>query len=152
MSNVTALTQNALESLALCLETMAFISLQPAEEPYTPPADPVLVQIDFDGPATGTLQLCTASALGTLIAQAVADEDSAAITPHDALKELMNMVAGTLLRNAGIAQDFSIYLPHIRSNLTDEEWAEFTSSPDASVVDAEGVLAAIRLSIREHQR
>lgn len=150
MPDLAALSNDtAVESLLSSLEAMAFISPVPAEKPYQLTEAPIRLHIGFSGPARGTLELCTSRQLGTAIASAVTGEPVPSISAEDALKELMNVVCGSLLRQDLLPGGFKISLPLVHSDCADDDWSAFMNAPDTVVVDADGILVGIRVAIRD---
>src|SRR5882724_4872201 len=96
---IETLNQFALDSLADSFETMAFMSLAPAEEPYQPPCDPVLLSMWFASSFCGIVEMVAPRTLGKLAASNMlgADPGSPALY-DDALKELLNIFSGLMLR------------------------------------------------------
>lgn len=137
------------QSLAESAETMAFVSLIPAEAPVVLSPDALLVRITFTGPINGHVELVAPEAFGALLAGNMlgcepADPDAAG-RAIDALKELMNITCGDLLSKVGHSGGFEMGLPQVNNAADTDGWREYlTAHPDAAF-DAEGHLVAIRL-------
>jgi hypothetical protein len=136
------------ESLAQSLE-MSFISVGPAEPPFPAPAEISLVRIAFTGPLCGALEMLTARGLGALLLSNVTGEGPDSISADqadDALKEIMNVVCGALLRGAPGAPQFEISLPTVALVENDQAWSDFVSFDGTTVIDAEGNLIGVRVA------
>lgn len=140
-----------IEAVSGALETMAFVSAWPFEGPAADaPQDPVLAAISFEGAARGTLELAAPRAFARTLATNLlgsADGEPSDDEAHDALKELMNVACGALLRvrRATESTRFEMSIPWIESLDGADGWAEFTSRPDTIVLDAEGTPIAFRV-------
>jgi hypothetical protein len=137
------------ESLATALETMAFISLSPPEEPLLPPDDPVHVRIEFRGARSGRLELIASRDLGRLLLDNTlagdASETLVMPNPNDALVELANVVCGTLLKRLPGGSRCEMQVPALRPFDAAAEWDMLVSEGAADVVLAEGMPVAIRI-------
>lgn len=149
MTNLTQLDGTSVaESLAHSLES-AFISIAPAEPPYAAPDGMTLVRIAFTGPVCGALEMLAPRGLGALLLSNVIGEDSSTVSAaqaDDALKEIMNVVCGSLLRGTPGAQQFEISLPTVAPVDDEQTWSDFVASDNAVVIDAEGSLTAVRVA------
>src|SRR4051794_34281231 len=89
------------ESLAAALETMAFVSLAPVDEPPTAPTDAVLIRVDFRGARKGRVEMVTSRELGRLLLDNTVGCDPSDTlvmpNPNDPLVELVNITCGMLL-------------------------------------------------------
>jgi hypothetical protein len=139
----------AIEALSQSLEAMAFVSLVPVDERPEQIDEGVLVQIKFHGDARGILEFIAPRQLGrTLVANMAPDMvDCPPAQAEDALKEFANIMCGRMLRSAG--GKFDNGLPTTTPLSTDEEWKEFVAQDEVIVVDAEGTLIAVRLTLQE---
>ena len=92
--------QLLLQSVAQALETMAFIAVEPLEQPL--PEGLTQITLAFQGPVSGTLAIRAPLTLGALIAANLFATDPAApealAQAADALRELTNVTAGLILR------------------------------------------------------
>src|SRR4051794_30613834 len=98
--------------LAEALETMAFISIEPAFD-QTACTNPLQVLLNFSGSVSGQLSLCAPPALGMAIAANLAAVEPEAVSAEqaaDALRELANVTAGLLLRQVCTAEE----MPQLR--------------------------------------
>lgn len=143
--------QNTLlvETLMEALETMAFVPLMPAEGETPTPAEARRVHIDFARPEPGSLELIAPAGLGRLLAANILgtgpDDPEAASRGDDALRELLNITCGTLLRRcADSGQTPQMGLP-VAQPCNAEQWQAFLHEPDVHVLDAEGHVFAARL-------
>ena len=147
MSNV--LNLELVESIATALEMMAFISLSPAEEPLTPPDEPVHVRIEFRGARSGRLELVVSRDLGRLLLDNTlgcdASETLVMPNPNDALVELANITCGTLLKRLEGGSRCEMQVPVLRPFDAAAEWEALVSDGTADVVDAEGMAVAVRV-------
>jgi len=138
------------ETLVETLETMAFISVMPVEGATPMPDDPVLVSIRFDGAGQGVMDLATSSALGALLAENMLgpceDIESAEQRSHDALKELLNVLCGAMLRSRTEAagQIFEMNIP-AASPIGLTTWQALVEDPQTLTLLAEGFPIAVRL-------
>jgi hypothetical protein len=132
------------------LETMAFISPLPLEGPCPPQADLLLVTIRFTGRRGGRLTLAAprafAQMLSSNILAASVDDPTVADGAGDALKELANVVCGSVIHETpGIERNsIEMGLPACRT-LADTEWTDFLAHPGTSSFDADGCVIAARL-------
>src|SRR3954463_11011996 len=96
------LNSELVESLAAALETLAFVSLSPAEEPLSPPDEPALVRIEYHRARRGRLEIFTCRGLGRPFPPNTLSCDPPETwvmpTPADALVELANITCGMLLK------------------------------------------------------
>ena len=150
---IETLNQFALEALADSFETMAFMSPMPAEEPHEPPMDAVLVSIFFAGSSSGIVELVAPRNLGKLAATNIlgADPESSA-QYDDALKELLNILGGLMLRRWILESrgKIEISLPKVSAFDAPAGWSQFIASPGATVLNVEENMVALR--VREYER
>jgi hypothetical protein len=83
-------------------EEVAFVFTEPTERPPRPDEECVRISLTFSGPRTGRLSLTAPRAFGVQVAATIAGDDVAespeALTHgDDALRELLNIIAGRLL-------------------------------------------------------
>jgi len=137
-----------IDSLEQTLETMAFLTIEPPEEDMSAPEKPVLAEISFNGPKSGTIQIIAGLDFCKILAENIGaltevnDE-----TCYDALKELSNVTSGVLLpllANSK-AEVFDITIPTIKNGDDSPKWNEFIEQPDISILNVEGKLVAARL-------
>ena len=140
-----------LESLAEVLQTAAFIAPEPAPPDTPAPADMVWVTLRWSGCRAGQLTLAAARPLGQLLADNILavppGTPEAAAHALDALQELGNITAGTLLARAcGDDPDApEMSLPTAQVSSDAAAWTAFTADPHTLVVLAEGHPLAVRL-------
>jgi hypothetical protein len=146
-------TTNQTVELALseALETMAFITPLPPEDASAPTGQAVRTRIEFRGARAGALELVSPDAFGAMLAANLlgvepTDPDATAKTA-DALRELLNVVCGTLLRKSGAtaAGLIEMTVPTQAPFDLAAGWDDLANSPDAVVVDADGHKIAVRL-------
>ena len=142
-----------MEVLAESLETMAFMSVMPADDPTQSPIDPlsVSIQYNFMDRYTGTVRLVCARMLGQALAANMLGveptSDEAVSAAPDVLKELMNVTCGVLMRRlSGVPSDgLSMSLP-VAVELPVSEWNGITADTDTIVLDVEGSNAALKVT------
>lgn len=137
------------ETFSEVLETMAFVWLQPTEEIMVP-ENLLLLTMDFQGPIHGELQLFAPQSLGALLAGnmlgTTAEDPLAEAGARDALKELLNIACGTLLRKLAPADArFHVSLPKVTEVSDREQWYAAIGRGDLTMLDAEGRLLGVRL-------
>jgi hypothetical protein len=145
------ISTNLLEqALAEALETMAFISPLPPEDDAPPAAGPaVLTRLEYRGAASGAIELACPAAFGKLVAANLLgcdpDDPDAEQRAADALRELLNITCGSLLRRS-IAADAELVEMSVPTQTTFdlEGWQAFVAA-GATVVDGDGHKLAIRL-------
>src|SRR5689334_3895676 len=89
------------QSLTDALETMAFVTAEPAP-PGAPAPDAALrITLAFSGPLSGVVELIAPDALGTLMVDNIATSpaESTPQAAEDALKELLNVTCGSMFRS-----------------------------------------------------
>jgi chemotaxis protein CheY-P-specific phosphatase CheC len=141
------LNELAVDSLADSFETMAFLSPMPAEEPYEPPTDAVLLSVRFAGNSGGVVEMVAPRELGRAAASNMLGVDSPTETQNDdAMKELLNIFSGLMLRrwSSSSRQTVNLSLPQIHA-FDVATWPEFVSTPGAKVMDVEGNIVALRV-------
>ncbi|HEY1628805.1 MAG TPA: hypothetical protein VGF52_03035, partial [Tepidisphaeraceae bacterium] len=81
------------ESLAMALETMAFISVEPPEGAIEPPDEPVLLRARYGGSCCGKVELVSSLMLGRRLVDNTLNCDSSETLvlpdPRDPLIELL---------------------------------------------------------------
>lgn len=149
MSDATA----TIEAVTQALETMAFVSAWPAEPgtPHDCPEDPLIASIEFDGVGAGALELAAPRAFARQLAAnllGIADPSAASESEaSDALKELMNVACGTLLRARRAHEEvrFDMSIPSVHDLGSEVAWNSFLGQPGTSLLDADGTCIAVRL-------
>ena len=142
------LNQFALESLADSFETMAFLSPNLAEQPYEPPTEAVLLSLSFTNGACGIVEMVASRNLGKLAASNMLGAEILSPAQNDdALKELLNIFGGLMLRRwiSQSGEKVKMSLPQMREFKTILEWHNFVASPGATVLDVEGNVVALRV-------
>lgn len=142
------------EAVTHALETMAFVSAWPADActPRDCPTDPVLATIEFDGQGTGQLELVTSRDFARQLAAnllCIPDPSAASeAEAADALRELMNVACGELLRGRRTHEDvrFDMAIPNVRDLSTPTAWHDFLAAPETCVLEAEGTIVAVRVT------
>jgi hypothetical protein len=144
-------SQSVEQALSEALETMAFITPLPPEDNSAPQGPAVLTRIEFRGAQAGALELCTPDAFGVVLAANLlgvepTDADAKEKT-SDALRELLNVACGALLRNSGATGNGAVVEMSVpsQSKFDLAGWDAFVASPDAVVIDADGQKVAVRL-------
>ena len=137
-------------TFGLTLETLAFISPMPAEEPVIAPGDPVLVRLPLTGGDLREIQLVAGRRFGRLVAAnllgASTEDPEVEERCVDGLKELMNIAGGALLANAGDGEVIpEMGVPEVEQFASDSDWGPFVSGPDVCIFDAEGNTIALRM-------
>lgn len=141
-----------LEPLIEALETMAFVSPIPAEPGAAPPAQAVLVEMEFACPEYGALRLVASHEFGAMLASNLQGVDPASQEAvdgaDDALRELMNVTCGVALRKFGRAADQRLHmsLPIVQPFDTTQSWDRFIALPHVSVLNADGHTIAFQIT------
>jgi hypothetical protein len=139
------------ESLAAALETMAFVSLAPVEEPPAAPTDAVLIRVDFRGARKGRVELVTSRDLGRLLLDNTVGCDPSDTlvmpNPNDPLVELVNITCGMLLnRDQASGSMFEMSVPKVTPFDAKMRWESFIAQGNVDVINAEGSVLAIRMT------
>lgn len=145
--------QVLMESLTEALETMAFMMVMPPEEEMPTPNESVKGQMDFIGPARGTIELLAplefTQAMAANVLGIDPDDSEAAGKSIDAFKELINTTCGVLTPKLSSSPtdvfDFSI--PQAESYPSTEEWEKFVAQENVLILDVDGFPVAARLTI-----
>jgi len=137
-------------AISQALETMAFLTIVPLEEDLAIPENPVLAEISFTGPKSGTIQILAGLDFGKILAENIgaldeADDQSAA----DALRELCNVACGLVLAKIASSREdvFDVSVPAVKSGDNSVKWQEFAGHPNNCVLNIEGYMVATRLVI-----
>lgn len=145
---IETLNQFALSSLMDSFETMAFMSPLPADAPHQAPADAVLLSMWFASNSSGIVEIVAPRNLGKVAASNMLGADPGAASLYDdALKELLNIFSGLMLRrwSSTSKETVEISLPALSDFSADADWQEFIASPGSTVLDVEGNLIALRV-------
>lgn len=141
-----------LEPFLHALETMAFISPLPAEAGALPPEDARLVEMQFACPRRGTARLVAGGAFGALLASNMlgVEPDSAEATQaaEDALRELLNIACGEVVRRIGVVEGDRLHMSLPTSAPFDAagRWSSFLNMPGVIALNADGHTIAFQLS------
>jgi chemotaxis protein CheY-P-specific phosphatase CheC len=138
------------QALSEALETMAFITPLPPEDAAAPAGPAVLTRIEFRGPLEGALEVVAPDLFGAALAANLLGVDptdpDAKLKGSDALRELLNIACGTLLRSTGATASGLLSMGVPTQDAFDlAEWDAFVKSDAAVVVDADGQKIAARL-------
>jgi hypothetical protein len=140
-------------SFGEALETMAFITPLPPDDPAAavPPAGSTLVltRIEYRGVQCGALELLCPRRLGAMLAANLMgcepDDPEADGRAADALREVVNITCGTMLRNSGVTASGVVEMTvPAQRELPAAGWDAFAKSAGASVFDADGCFVALR--------
>ena len=141
------------EATAQTLELMAFVAALPLDAPPALPPGAVIVSLRFRGYLQGCVELGTSEAFGQMLADNILgpgeDESQGRLRSQDALKEALNVLCGTLLRQlcaAGKVVEMS--LPEIKP-ATAEAWAALTADEQSLLLDADGHVLVVRANYKE---
>lgn len=139
------------QALAESAETMAFLSLLPAEQPFAMPDQMLCVRIGFAGPTPGTLELAAPESFGALLAANMlgcdpSDADASA-RAVDAIKELINVTCGAMLSRltGGQGHGYEMSLPAVEPLENRSDWEELLNHDPGCAFDAEGHFLAVRV-------
>jgi hypothetical protein len=144
-------TQDILnEALTEAVGTMAFLSTGPVDDQMVGPDSPVLTEMRFRGPKSGTLQLFSGLALGRVLAVNIGSlaeaDDQAAL---DAWREVCNVTCGLVIPRIAASEEevYDVTVPSVRTGGQAPGWGPFISQDGSHVVNVEGFAAAVRLAI-----
>jgi hypothetical protein len=144
-----------LEEFVLALETMAFISPLPASDGAPMPENARFIEMEFACPQYGAVRLVAGQSFGILLcANQLATDPSApeAIDgADDALRELMNITCGAIIRRLGLATDQRLHmsLPTIQPLDDHERWNSFIAMPGVQLLEADGQIIAFQAVLSE---
>ena len=138
-----SLGQQVASAFGHALETMAFISPEPIELVSEPPRDAVIVQLDFTGGTLAGIDLLVDRTFGHVIAANIMGEEDLGFAGADVLLELINVTAGTFLRQSQCGST-EMNVPRI-APFAAGEWTSFISAGHTSFFDANGNTVAVRL-------
>lgn len=138
------------EALSQALETMAFMDVEPCEDRPMHPGVIITAEINFSGPACGTLRASAGIDFAQMLAENVSGLDE--ITEEqciDAMQELVNVTCGLILPMLASDQSdvFDLTVPHLTRSEERLHWEDFLDLDDVSVVNVEGFPVATRLII-----
>jgi hypothetical protein len=139
------------DTFSLALETLAFITARPHTADVSAPPDATLVWLDLSGNESTTLELVAGRPFCRLLASNLMglspQDPEIDRRSSDALKVLINVVGGALLRMAAEydAQPPQIGATRIEPFPTATDWELFIAAPGACVLDAEGNTIALRM-------
>ena len=144
--------QCLVEALARALGDMAFLAPLPWEGPRPAPVtNPVVASVRCHGALDGIVELLADEGFGAAIAANMlgldaGDEKSLSAT-DDALRELMNITAGLVMRGLGDGAPGSLALdvPTVARGFAPDHWDAFLADPRGAILDAEGRPVAIRV-------
>lgn len=138
------------KALGQALEATAFSMMLPIEDEMTTPEKTILAEIGFTGPKSGTIQILAGMELAKVLAQSFsglteADEKSAC----DMMQELANVTCGLFLPMVVFSTSdlFDITIPTVRVCDDPAKWHDFTVEDNSIVLNIEGYVGAIKLSI-----
>ncbi len=122
------------------LETMCFVCPvpldgAPVERTSASPPDAVVVQVSFEGEGDGYLRIQIPTELAKELAGSLTGRDSLALAPmdvQDALKEITNMIGGSLLHRIDPGAFVVLSIPRCL-----DQWAGDVAAPHV-VMDVEG--------------
>jgi hypothetical protein len=141
-------TNNLEAAIGDALNIMAFISPVPPED-LTPPSAPLLItRIRFSGVASGTVAWVCPQSLGALLASNCMGLEPAECESGagDALRELLNVTCGAMLRSSGITGTGLVEMTvPTQESFDPAEWDAFVNS-GAVVMDADGNKLAVHLA------
>ena len=134
------------ESLASALETTAFVSVMPPDEPVmAAPEDALLICAEFSGARCGRIELIAPQSLGRLLVEntvGVESEDGALPNIVDPLIELVNITCGMLLKQLTPHKRVEMSVPFVEP-FDRNAWPAFSAGAD--VLMADGHVVAIRV-------
>jgi hypothetical protein len=140
--------KDLIEALAMALETMAFVTLEPPEGAVEPPDEPILLRSRYGGSRCGKVELLTSLMLGRRLVDNTLSCDSSATLilppPQDPLVELLNITAGMLLKQQAKGVRFAMHVPEILPFDVKKQWKTFIQSDRCDVLLADGIVIAIR--------
>jgi len=149
-------TENLIvESLSEALETMAFMTAMPPEEEAPKPTQSVLVNIEFNGPTSGKVELLGGTdflkALTANVMGIDEDDKEAQSKSIDAFKELVNTTCGVLLPRmaSSPAEVFDVTVPQAREFDNTQGWDTFVAQENVTILDVDDYPVAVRLSTTE---
>jgi chemotaxis protein CheY-P-specific phosphatase CheC len=140
-----------MESLSEALETMAFMSPMPPEEPMPAPSESILVTIRFNGPQEGIIELLAGKDFATALAANVMGEDSndpeVSERGIDAMKELLNTTCGVIVpKLVDSPKDvYNISVPQSQLFSSPEQWDEYIAQPGATIYDVDSNPVVVKI-------
>jgi len=145
-------TDILVEAISEAIETMAFLDVFPVDDEMSIPEKPMLGEISFAGPKSGTIEVLMDITLCRTIAENIgALEQVDDNIAFDALKELSNVTCGLLLPMIAESQEdmFDITVPKVIGIEDAPHWNDFISHQDCTVLNIEGSAIAVRLNIEK---
>jgi CheY-specific phosphatase CheX len=130
------------------METMAFCTVLPMQEETLLPETGGMIEIDFQGPNQGAIQLWGGLALGQMLAENIGClTETTDQNAWDAWQEICNVVCGLVLPCISHSDHdvFDISVPRVVRNTPISSWEEFVAQPHTQVFDVEGYALAARL-------
>ena len=136
------------QALSEALETMAFITPLPPDDASPPSGPVVLSRIEYRGAANGALELACSQAFGAMLVANLlgcpADGPDVNQRAADALRELINVTCGTILRRSDAIATGVVEMGVPTQGAFDrEDWNTFIAA-GAIVMDADGHKLALR--------
>ncbi len=135
------------------LETMAFMLPMPLEEELPVPDSSLLVQMEFVGPLTGTVEICAGRDFAcALVANTMGmdpDEPEVQERASDGFKELLNVICGVLLEQLAEspADLYNLTVPHMQELSDAGAWQSFVDQPETTILDVDGLPLAMKLAV-----
>lgn len=145
------------EATAQTLELMAFVAALPLDEPPELPPGAVITRLRFRGAGgeglEGCVEMGTSEAFGQMLADNMLgpgeDESQGHQRSQDALKEALNILCGTLLRQfCSTGKVVEMSLPQIQP-ASAEAWTELTRDEQSLLLDADGHVLVVRANYKE---
>ncbi|MCC6239418.1 MAG: hypothetical protein IT448_03865 [Phycisphaerales bacterium] len=140
--------QLLVQSLAEALETMAFISITPLEQAPAQLESALKASIRFTGPMSRSIELLASEDFGRYVQGNLLGESpgESSLCPsgQDAIKEIINVTCGLILRDKSDRASYTMAVPRIESFDT-SGWAVH----QWELLDADGFMLAVRM--REEQ-
>ena len=140
--------------LSSVLEKMAFIFTEElsTEELLADPGECLGVEIRFQGPHKGQVNLVAQFPLGKELAANMLGTDEEEITEEmvcDALKEVLNMACGQFLTaRYGSEPVFNLSVPEV-NRVEAGTWVDISSRPDSRVLEAENWQLVASISMED---
>lgn len=138
------------EAVTQALETMAFMTILPPDEPQDIPETSFLAQMNFTGPKEGAIQILASQSFCRQLAENICGDESVMESAvPDALKELLNVTSGLLLPmlDSALTDVFEVSVPEAIPFDSAAQWREFVEEDGVTLLNAEGLALATRLII-----
>jgi hypothetical protein len=140
----TSNSQLLVQCLAEAMETMAFVSVTPNEQPPDSLPEALLTAIDFSDPTRRTIELLAPGAFGRQVAAQLLgiEPDSQELTERggDVLKEILNVTCGLILGHSPDRSNCLMTVPRVEP-FDATGW----SGQGWELLDAEGFTLAVRI-------